>query len=356
MANAKKLPSGSWRVQASITVNGEKQTKSFTASTSDMAKYLALEWQTHQKEVRSDIGNFTFSEAIDKYIEDRKNVLSPTTIAGYEKIKRNHFKDIMNLKLNHITPQLIQREINNQSIKLSPKTVINHHGFLASVIGSYLDNFNPRTRLPSKQKQIRELPEPSVIFNFIKGTPIELPCILSMWLSLSMSELRGLTKSKSIKNGYIYVKEVIVDVEGVPTVKLAPKEFERTRKFKIPPYIQTLIDSVEGDYLVTLSGQALYKRFTRLLDKNGIDGVRFHDLRHLNASVMLQLNIPKKYAKERGGWKTDNIYEDTYGHTFSEERKNVDNTINSYFDLIVNQDKKLKRKFKLIHTKSHTII
>jgi len=100
----------------------------------------------------------------------------------------------------------------------------------------------------------------------------------------------------------------------------------------------------------------LYKRFTRLLNKNGIEGVRFHDLRHLNASVMLMLNIPKKYAKERGGWKTDNIYEDTYGHTFSDERKNVENTINTYFDLIVNQGEKPKRKFKLVHTKSHTNI
>lgn len=33
----------------------------------------------------------------------------------------------------------------------------------------------------------------------------------------------------------------------------------------------------------------------------------FHDLRHLNASVMAALRIPDKYAQERGGWKSDKI-------------------------------------------------
>jgi hypothetical protein len=36
---------------------------------------------------------------------------------------------------------------------------------------------------------------------------------------------------------------------------------------------------------------------------------RFHDLRHLNAAVMLKLSVPDKYALERGGWSTSHTKE-----------------------------------------------
>lgn len=62
----------------------------------------------------------------------------------------------------------------------------------------------------------------------------------------------------------------------------------------------------------------------------------FHDLRHLNASVMAMLQIPDKYAQERGGWKTDHVMKKVYTHTFSRERIRVDNIIDDYFSKICN--------------------
>jgi integrase len=72
------------------------------------------------------------------------------------------------------------------------------------------------------------------------------------------------------------------------------------------------------------------------MEKNGID-VTFHDLRHLNASVMLMLGVPDKYAMERGGWSTDHILKSVYQQTFSSERERVDDTIDSYFTGIVDK-------------------
>lgn len=60
--------------------------------------------------------------------------------------------------------------------------------------------------------------------------------------------------------------------------------------------------------------------------------MRFHDLRHINASVMLQLGIQDKYVMERGGWSSLSTMKDVYQHTFSAEREKVDNTVNTYFD------------------------
>ena len=58
----------------------------------------------------------------------------------------------------------------------------------------------------------------------------------------------------------------------------------------------------------------------------------FHDLRHVNASVMALLRIPDKYAQERGGWKSDKVMKKVYQQTFSDERERVDDVIDQYFE------------------------
>ena len=55
----------------------------------------------------------------------------------------------------------------------------------------------------------------------------------------------------------------------------------------------------------------------------------------MNASVMLMLGVPDKYAMERGGWSTPNTLKAVYQHTFSEERKRVDDQINGFFDSLL---------------------
>ena len=66
----------------------------------------------------------------------------------------------------------------------------------------------------------------------------------------------------------------------------------------------------------------------------------FHDLRHLNASVMLMLGVPDKYAIERGGWSTEYVLKNVYQQTFSSERQRIDNLIDDYFSSIVDEKSK----------------
>ena len=99
-----------------------------------------------------------------------------------------------------------------------------------------------------------------------------------------------------------------------------------------------LIEKVEGDVLVPISGRALYHRWIRLQDEHGMEHITFHDLRHLNASVMALLRILDKYAQERGGWKSDKVMKGVYMQTFSEERIRVDDIMDSYFEEIMQHE------------------
>ena len=80
--------------------------------------------------------------------------------------------------------------------------------------------------------------------------------------------------------------------------------------------------------------QEIRNHFKALLAEHNLE-MTFHDLRHLNASIMLMLGIPDKYAMERGGWSTNSTLKAVYQHTFSEERKIVDEKIDSYFNSII---------------------
>ena len=85
------------------------------------------------------------------------------------------------------------------------------------------------------------------------------------------------------------------------------------------------------DFIVPITRKIVYDRFVKLMKANGIE-MTFYDLRHLNASIMLMLGVPDKYAVERGGWSTDCILKSVYQQTFSSERKIIDKMIDGYFN------------------------
>ena len=181
--------------------------------------------------------------------------------------------------------------------------------------------------------------EPRSIISLVRGSDIELPVMLAMWLSLSMSEIRGLTVD-SVKDDLLMVKGSVVDVDGVPTYKRTNKAYDRTRTLRLPPYILDLIHATNAwkrgeGYLVPLSGQAIYKRWIRAQD--GTQKMTFHQLRHLNASVMMSLGLPDTYAMERGGWSSRQTLNRVYQHTLAGRVEEYDSRVNSFFgDLVEN--------------------
>lgn len=325
MATAKKLPSGNYRVRV---YDKETNTyKSFTAATKKEAEFMAAEYSLKRK---TSPAKMTVGEAINKYIESKENILSPTTISNYRVIRRNHFQGIMNIPLNKLTQIAIQNEVNAAAKTLSAKTISNAHGLLSSTLNLYCPDLKLNTTLPKKQRKIKELQQPEKIIEIVKETDIELPVILALCLGLRMSEIRGIKRS-DISNGFLTINNVIVTVEGKFIEKNQTKTYTSTRRLKLPQYIIDLINDTEGEYITHFSGQAIYKRFMRLLKNNNLPHMTFHDLRHLNASVMLQLGVPDKYAMERGGWATNSTLKNVYQHTFSTEREIIDNKIDSYF-------------------------
>lgn len=355
MAKAKKLKSGNWniRVYDHTDSSGKIHFKSITAPTKSECVYLAAKWRQERPE-RSKITDLTtVGDAVDKYI-DRCEFLSPATVFRYKQMRDSGiFPDLMSMRAADLTRDIVQESINKASRrhtkqtgnKVSPKTIHNEWGLVSAALNE-ICGISFQVKLPKKQRQPKQYPEPKQVLSVILGSDIELPCLLAMWCSFSMSEIRGL-KCSSIRDGCVFIDQVRVCVGGVDVEKKNAKTPTRNRMQVLPLYLLQKIEQLPcyqeyersgtDSFIVPYSRNILYKRWKKISTAAGID-LSFHDLRHMSASIMLALNIPEKYALERGGWSTPAVMKTVYQHTFSSQRQKADAMVNDYFTELINDN------------------
>ena len=329
---AKKMSSGNYFIR--LRLNGQEIT--ITRPTEKQAIAEAMAIKAGILKERNAPERMTLESAYARYIEAKEAVLSPATVAGYKRLSQNTFQPLMRRQLSALTNEMIQREISDMKRGgKSPKYIANASGLLSSVLKMYAPDFRYNVMLPQKEKpQLRSPGDKEIdeIMAAVKGTAVELPALMAMWMGLRMSEIRG-AQYGDIKNGKLHIRRAIVDDEnGNPVVKQT-KTAAGTRSVSIPDYIAGLIPPSDNptEYIIKDSGQAIYKRFTRVLEKAGVEHMRFHDLRHVNAAVMVRLGIESKYAQERGGWASDRMYKQVYAYTMQDQMDAVDKDINTYF-------------------------
>ncbi len=330
LPTAQLLPSGQYRCR--VMVDGKRISVVNADPSVCQAKAVALKNGLLQAGKRPE--SLNVGEAIDRYIESKDAVLSPATIYGYKKLRKNTMQGIMKTPLSTLTQEKVQREVNRMAKDLSPKTIRNAHGLLSAALAEYHPTMILRTTLPQKKKYEAGIPSAEDITKIVeaaKGTPSELPILLAVWLGLRASEIRGITWD-CIQGDMLHIKQAIVDGEDGPELK-GTKTYSGDRRIRMPEYIKSLIEAQPhtDDHVIHLSGQAMYKRFSRLCESAGLPHYRFHDLRHANASIMLALNVPDKYAMERMGHATNNMLKNVYQHTMKDKQDEVADLVDKYF-------------------------
>ncbi len=343
MATARQLPSGSWRVQlyTGKDPTGKRQYLSFTAPTKKEAELEALQYQLHYKEISKDASAMTLREAVDKYIQSKSNILSPSTIRGYDIMARRRLQGLMPIRLNRLNNSLIQQAINTEAKTASPKYIRNLHGLLSAVLREYYPSFQLNTTLPTKRPAEQRFLEPeqiAALLRAVRGNEIEIPVLMGLWLGMRSSEITGLAWSDiDFQRGTIYIHRAKVrDASNRWITKNVTKNATSTRTLHVPDYLLDLLrfskgDAAPEDPVVPIEGNCLWRRLQVILKRAGLPPIRFHDLRHTNASVMAGLNVPDIYAQQRGGWSSPAVMQRIYQHTLSSKQTEVDQQIDSFF-------------------------
>jgi len=345
MATAKKLPSGSWRVRVfshyeHIQLEGGAIRKkgiyeSFTSDdTSNRGKVLAESAANEflLKKERQKRGKMTLREAMDGYINSKRNVLSLNTVDEYERLAKTAYASIIDTPTRKLNQEMIQIWVNNYSVGRAPKTVRNAHGFLSATLSLYEPSLVLKTTLPEPVQPDLYTPSDSnikVLLKHIEGTELEKAVLLSAFGTLRRSEICALT-DKDIKGNTIEINKAMIKSKKEWIIREHPKTFAGYRKVEYPAFVIEKVRQSKGR-LVNVNPDALTKRFRKARAKSGLPHFRLHDLRHYSASIMHAIGIPDQYIIERGGWKTDGVMKRIYRNVISDEQRKFTDKINNHF-------------------------
>ena len=284
---------------------------------------------------------------LDVYIEPN---VSPTTLSRYQGMVKRYINPLIGhvrvQELNHLA---VQSWVN--SLKVSPisgkemsAATIKHcyhvlKGAMDKAIVAGIIYRSPcdKIMLPKGQKKQAVIFNEAQIRQLIKaakGTEMELIIDMELCLGLRRGELLGLQWGDiDWENNQIRIVRNRVIVDGKAIVK-EPKTESSVRVLDAPDMLMEKLRRHRGncmrnriklgwnykvnDYIIVhQDGKPIYPEYvsqmlTKLLEKAGLPKCRFHDLRHLCASIMVLQGVNVKVAQERLGHKdittTMNIY------------------------------------------------
>ena len=331
----KKLPSGNWRCQ--VRVDGRYISVTDEDKEVCQAKAMAIQAKAMEKEEKKKA--ITLSEAIDEYLKSKSNALSPSTIRGYETVKRNRFKGLMKRNVYSITKKDVQIAVNQECKTASPKTIANAYGVVRPVLKQYgIDVFG--VTLPKKSKPDKtylQLEEIGPLLETAQGDSCELPILLALWMGMRRSEILGLCwDCVDEEAGTITVKRTVVpDKNHKWILKDVTKNKSSNRVLRCPDYIMVLLSEARSGRTdgrcFDMHPDTLRKHIHALCAKCGVTDTSTHGLRHTSAAVMRNVGVSDDYAMQRGGWTEERTYKGLYSYVFDSVASEEDEKINKFY-------------------------
>ncbi len=293
------------------------------------------------------------------YLENyKRNEVKQTTYDFYMLTYRKHIKGsfIGKIKLDQLTSNHLQKFYNNKIDKgYNAKTVRHMHVLINSALNKaeqlrYVrENVNRLVALPKKttyNATVLSAQEAAKIFRDAKNDELYPIIALTMCTGLRKGEVMGLTwNNVNFADHELYVTGSLCRVYGEPDEKgripceykiMEPKTAKSKRtiplikKAEEALYIQKqrqeqekriyseiyddkglVFAECDGNFL---KQRAFMDRYHAFLKKYGVTDVRFHDLRHTFASLLLESGEPPKVIQELLGHTNISTTMDIYTH------------------------------------------
>jgi integrase len=311
-----KCKGNTWYAQ--VTVGEERYYISGNTEEEYYAKARAA--KQNLIEIKKAAPKLTLGTAIDNYIKDNDQVLSPSTVNAYKSYRKTRFQAYMKSDVSAIN---YQRIINDESRKgLSPKTIHNAWRLVTASL-RHADFPLPQVNLPQKKKAERKWLDYQQIQTFtsaLRGKPYELGALLAL-NGLRRSELLYLTSEDvDTDKGIIHVRGAsVIGLNNKLTDKQTNKNQTSTRDVHIAiPRLTELIRGKKGR-LITTNPTTLYGLINGLCEKNGLPQVGVHGLRHSFASLAYHLKWSEATTMREGGWSNPDTVHRIYTHLANQD-------------------------------------
>lgn len=288
---------------------------------------------------------------MDEHVRPR---LKPNTQYGYLNAYNTHILDYFgNMKLSKIKKIHIQKFINEKSKELKPSSIESIYAVLNSTFNKAVDweiiKESPCRKiiLPKiENKNYSELlsaAEISDLINAIENEERELYKVIfqiALFCGLRQGEILGLTiDDVDFNENYIRVnKQYVAHLENNKLIHMISdtKTSNSIRKVFMPEVVHNALKkyisnmktiSIKHQHLFVnkktnqiYDHNAVYRRFKKMLKENDLKEITFHDLRHLQATMMINSGVNVVVVAKRLGDTVETV-SDTYLHSIEKIEK-----------------------------------
>jgi len=342
---------GGWCTQYTVHTAEERKRKTLYGKTrAEVAKKLASALSDREGGIAFDAKNLILGDYLDLWLRDSvKDTVRLATYQGYERIVRLHVKPTLErVKLESLTPNHL-RGLYRERLEsgLAPRMVQLIHTTLHKALEQAVaDGLVPRNvaamvRAPkSPGKEIKTLvaEQARALLKSARSDRLEALFVLAITTGMRQGELLGLKWADvDMETGILQVRRTLSTATGRGFSFNAPKTGKGRRSIKLPESALSSLrkhreaqeresakicglwqdhDLVFTTHIGTpISRQDLIARsFKPLLQREGLPDIRFHDLRHTCATLLLGRGVHAKLVQELLGHATISVTLDPYSH------------------------------------------
>ena len=307
------------------------------------------------KEVGDLSSDMLFADYLLEWLEIAKGRLAVATYSSYAAMIKKpvgpYFRQ-RNLTLRELEARHLQMFYSEMLRKVKPNTVIHYHAIIHSALKYAMktdmvpQNVAMKVDRPRKnsfQPTFLDAEQMQKLFEIVKGTRLELPVLVAAFYGLRRGEVLGLKwDAIDFNRGTLTIKRTVTEATIDGTMKIIEQDSAKTKSslrtlplvgsfrdyFQKVKEAQELNKKVCGNcYNYDYDGYVfvneleermrpdyLTEYFPKYIAKHGVPKMRFHDLRHSCASLLLANGVPLKQIQEWLGHSDFSTTANIYAH------------------------------------------
>lgn len=291
--------------------------------------------------------------------------VAPSTYTRYNQFATTIIQYLGNVSLEKLKPADIQHfytELTKKS-KLSNNTILKIHRMfhlsLKHAVQWQILFYNPtnNVKAPKFTKSEMKVWTSETADNFlkdIKDTTLYLPVMLAITTGMRQGEIAALKwKNVNFENGFISVTHNMQRIENryelkkpktakskrsIAMMDLTIKELKKHKTFQKELLLSMGKHLDDDNFICCWDDGSPYTphyisdNFRKYVSKLQYPKIRFHDLRHTHATMLLSKGVNPKIVSERLGHSTVSITLDTYSHVLPNMQKEAVKKLNNLFE------------------------
>jgi len=351
---------------ASITLENRKRKTFYGKTRKEVQEKLRVALNEQKQGILSTGPHQTMKQFLEQCLEEvHKPAIRIGTYKGYRMYLDNHIIPALgHMQLQKLTPQRVQAFYSHmQQEGLSAKSVSNIHGLLHKALdqavrwGLVPRNVCDAVSLPKQARhEIQPLNEEQArrLLVSARGHSLEGMITLAVTTGMRSGELLALKwRDINLDNRSLHIQRSMGYIPGKGYLEFETKTPKSRRKIVLPPFVCEALKQHRTRQLEArlIAGERwqdrdlvfcnmyggyfdpahLRQRFDKLLKEAGLPDVRFHDLRHSTATILLSIGVPAKVVQEILGHGQISMTLDTYSHVLPDMQQQAMDKMNKLF-------------------------